>query len=389
MKKMNYLLLVFFASVFVVGCSQKEQLQVDDESATLKSASASGKYIVVLKEDPQISKADLQLRNSRVKEKALGLLKKNGVFNEIEEIYETALQGFTVKMSLGQLKKMEADPEIKYVEPDRVIALSPIEMKVKPGGGGTQPSQSIPWGISRVGGGQSGSYRGVAWIIDTGIDYSHPDLVVDKSRSKSFVNTATADDDNGHGSHVSGIIGAVDNSIGVLGVAPGATLIAVKVLNRNGSGTTSGVIAGVNYVAANGVSGDVANMSLGGGVSTTLDNAVLNASNVVKFCLAAGNESDDANNHSPARVNGNNILTVSAMAQGDIWAYYSNFGSSVDWCAPGSNIYSTYKGDGYATLSGTSMATPHVAGLLLLGDIKPGGYVSGDPDGDDDPIAHH
>lgn len=117
--------------------------------------------------------------------------------------------------------------------------------------------------------------------------------------------------------------------------------------------------------------------------------AVLNASAVVKFALAAGNESDNANNHSPARVNGLNIFTVSAMDITDSWASFSNYGNPpIDFCAPGVSVYSTYLNGGYATLSGTSMASPHVAGLLLLGNINIDGYVKGDPDGKADPIAH-
>jgi subtilisin family serine protease len=151
------------------------------------------------------------------------------------------------------------------------------------------------------------------------------------------------------------------------------------------------VIAGVDYVAANGANGDVANMSLGGPVSDALDDAVKNAaSNGIKFLLAAGNESDDANNHSPAHVNGSNIYTVSAMWDDDSWASFSNYGNPpVDYCAPGVYILSTYKNGGYETLNGTSMAAPHVAGILLLGNISTDGNVSGDPDGNADPIAIH
>ena len=154
-------------------------------------------------------------------------------------------------------------------------------------------------------------------MIDTGINLNHPDLNVDAARSRNFSNGNSPEDGNGHGSHVAGIIGAKNNSIGVVGVSPGATLVAVRVLNNAGSGSNSDVIAGVNYVAANGQSGDVANMSLGGGVSQALDQAVVNAAATgVKFTLAAGNESDSATNHSPARANGPNVYTVSAFAKG-------------------------------------------------------------------------
>ena len=133
-------------------------------------------------------------------------------------------------------------------------------------------------------------------------------------------------------------------------------------------------------------------MSLGGGVSPALDQAVVDAAQAsgAIFCLAAGNEGDDANNHSPARANGTNIVTVSASDINDNFAYFSNYGNPpIDWCAPGVSIKSTWKNGGYNTISGTSMATPHVAGVLLLGAGKTSGTVNGDPDGDPDPIISH
>ncbi|MFY9154091.1 MAG: S8 family serine peptidase [Prolixibacteraceae bacterium] len=396
MRKFYLFTAVCLFGLMLADCTQKESIlseptSVGENSEVLKSASMNNKYIVVLNADADISNSDLESRTVKVKGKALGLLKKYGVTDEVEEVYETALQGFAVKMAPGQAKKMESDSDVRYIEADQDMFISQdFKTKAKPGGTTPPPAQSIPWGITRVGGGITTSSH-TAWVIDTGIDFTHPDLNVDVSRSATFVSrTSSADDENGHGSHVAGTIAAINNSIGVVGVAPGTTLVAVRVLDRRGSGTTSGVIAGVNYVAANGVAGDVANMSLGGGVSTALDDAVLGASSVVKFALAAGNESDDANNHSPARVNGPNIYTVSAMANGDLWASFSNYSNPpVDFCAPGVSVYSTYKDGGYSTLSGTSMATPHVAGLLLLGSIKTSGYVIGDPDGNPDPIAHN
>jgi len=375
---MHVLTTALLAGLLIAGCSQKESINsVDEESLTLKNASVSGKYIVVLNEDVSIARADLQTRKAKLQGKASGLLKKYEVTGEVEEIYQTALQGFTVKMTPGQARKMGSDPDVKYVEADQVIVLSPINATGKPA---PQPvAQSVPWGITRVNGGISGVGK-TAWIIDSGIDLDHPDLTVDVARSKTFLGgTSTPDDQNGHGTHVAGTIAAKNNSIGVVGVAA-----------RRGSGSTSGVIAGVDYVATAASSGDVANMSLGGGVSVALDAAVSAASGSCKFSLAAGNETDNANNHSPARVDGANIYTISAMGEGDKWASYSNYGNPpVDYCAPGSSIYSTYKDGGYATLSGTSMAAPHVAGVLLLGAIRNGGSVSGDPDGNADVIASH
>jgi subtilisin family serine protease len=177
-----------------------------------------------------------------------------------------------------------------------------------------------------------------------------------------------------------------------VGVAANATVVAIRVLDAAGSGTSSGVIAGIDYVSANAKVGDVANMSLGGGASQAIDDAVLNASyKGILFALAAGNNSGNAALNSPARVNGANIFTISAMDSNDNWASFSNFGNPpVDYCMPGVYINSTWIGDGYATSSGTSMATPHMAGVLLLRGkaFTLSGSVKNDPDGVIDRIAH-
>lgn len=308
-------------------------------------------------------------------------------------VYTTAVKGFSAKMSATAAANLAArNPNIAYYEADKIVRIvaPPVQAKAKPAP--SQPPQTTPWGISRVSGVSNYTGSGTVWVIDTGIDLDHPDLNVDVGRSRGFLSSSTdPNDQNGHGSHVAGTIAAINNSIGVIGVAPGAPVVAVRVLDRRGSGTTSGVIAGVDYVAANGANGDVANMSLGGGVSATLDQAVINAAATgVKFALAAGNESDNANNHSPARANGANIFTISAFAQGDSFASFSNFGNPpVDFADPGVSVFSTYKDGGYATLSGTSMATPHATGVLLLGACRSGGTVSGDPDGNPDTICVH
>jgi subtilisin family serine protease len=186
-------------------------------------------------------------------------------------------------------------------------------------------------------------------------------------------------------------VAAIDNDIGVIGVASGASVIALRVLDRRGSGSDSGVIAGVDYVAENGSSGEVANMSLGGGFSQALNDAVVTAARSVTFVLAAGNESTDAGTQSPASAStgsGDNVHTVSAFGEGDSWASFSNFGNPrVDYAAPGVGVESTHKDGGYRSLNGNSMAAPHVAGLALLGVIRTDGTVSGDPDGNPDPIA--
>lgn len=318
--------------------------------------------------------------------------------DDIKNVYAFTVNGFAARLSEAQLQILSQDPRVRSVEQDYLVILAPPPGKGPgggDGGGDPSPSEVIPYGITRVGGGATYSGSGVAYILDTGIDLDHEDLNVNASMGfNAFTNgrdSKNLDDGNGHGTHVAGTVAAIDNEVGVVGVAAGATVVPVKVLDSRGSGSYSGVIAGVDFVGANGSNGDVANMSLGGPISQSLDDAVVAAAqNGIRFALAAGNSSEDANNSSPARVNGNNIYTVSAMDSNDDFAYFSNFGNPpVDYCAPGVSIQSTWKEGGYNTISGTSMASPHVCGLLLLGNIQTDGVVNGDPDGDPDPIAHN
>jgi subtilisin family serine protease len=377
--------------ILVSGCSKVVdplQPQSEESLAFQNGDPIPGQYIVVLGDANQgFSKA------AAVEQTARDIMIDNGVTSySLKYIYHNSIAGFTVYMDHDQdVLKLKKDSRIRYIEQDRFIVLK--KPGGKPGGGGGSQGQVTPWGITRVGGPLDGSGK-TAWIIDTGIDLDHPDLNVDASRGYSvFTNgpDASPDDNNGHGTHVAGIVAALNNNIDVVGVAAGATVVPVKVLDRRGSGSYSGVIAGVDYVAANASPGDAANMSLGGPVSTALDQAVLNAaSKGIKFAIAAGNESQDANNSSPARVNHQNVFTISAIDQNDVFASFSNYGNPpVDYAAPGVSIFSLYKGGGTTTMSGTSMASPHVCGLLLMGSIHSDGFAVGDPDGNPDPIAHH
>ncbi len=290
----------------------------------------------------------------------------------ISHVYGTAVHGFSGVIPPGQLDKITSDPRVKYIEQDSIVTIfkKPSGSPGKGGGSTTQPPQVIPTGIARIGGPLSGSVNVDVAVIDTGIDPTHPDLnVID---GVNFAKGKSWSDGNGHGTHVAGTIAAKNNEIGVVGVAPDARLYAVKVLDNRGSGFMSDVIAGVNWVASNANTIEVANMSLGGSVSSTLNTAVENAVAAgVVFVVAAGNESTDACSKSPASAP--NAITVSALddrdgiaSLTDPFASFSNYGSCVDMIAPGVLILSTWKDDGYNTISGTSMASPHVAGSAAL-----------------------
>ncbi len=326
-----------------------------------------GQYIVVLNAEPVRatgSGSTTQALNA-VDAKIEAVATAHGVTPI--DTYEYALAGFSATLTDAQVAALRMDPGVKMIEQDRVYHMV---------------AQTLPLGIDRIDGDISstksgdgtGTVSGVdIFIIDTGIDPTHPDLNV--VELKSFVKSnKTGKDDNGHGTHVSGTAAAKDNTSYVVGVAPGAALHGIKVLNSSGSGTTSQIVNGINYVTKWKLSHPdnpaVANMSLGGYAGTTaynsMDNAVVNSINAgVTYCIAAGNSSDDASLYTPAHVT--QALTVGAYdASNNTFAYFSNFGSIVDLEAPGVNVLSTYKGSTTATMSGTSMATPHVTGTAAL-----------------------
>ena len=289
---------------------------------------------------------------------AVQFLERRHAFRS-EHVYSAAIRGFSARLNARQIADLEDDPMVSHVELDGTMSIG---------------AQTLPWGIdaveadrsSTLAGNGSGSVPNVnVYIIDTGIDTSHADLnVVGHVRFASGPNT----DCHGHGTHVAGTVAASDNNLDVVGVAPGARLTGVKVLGCGGTGSTSGVMKGVDWVTANAVKPAVANLSLGGSASTALDNAIKASADIgVFYSIAAGNSGANACSYSPARAGTHNgVMTTAAVDSANREASWSNYGTCVDVWAPGVSILSTKKGGGTTTMSGTSMAAPHVGGTGAL-----------------------
>src|SRR3989338_3860590 len=267
--------------------------------------------------------------------------------------------------------KIAKDERVAYVETDFVVeALAAVDAKkaVAQARTPSQPAQVLPWGINRIdaeevwptGNTATGTDVG---IIDTGISTSHPDLAGNIKGGVSEVwYTSNYNDDNGHGSHVAGIVGALNNTIGVVGAGPVVNLYAIKVLDRNGSGYLSNVINGIDWATAHGMK--VVNMSLGCDCpSQAMHDAIIRAYNAGVVVVAAAGNSGGSVIYPAAY---EEVIAVGATDSSNTAPYWSSRGPEVDLAAPGVSIYSTYKGTKYATLRGTSMASPHVAGAAAL-----------------------
>ncbi|MFF4233769.1 S8 family peptidase [Streptomyces sp. NPDC001820] len=318
----------------------------------------SGSWIVVLKDTAP----------SSVRPAAQSLADR---YDSLTHVYSSSLRGFAVKASAAQAQRLASDPRVAYVEQDSRVALSATQ-------------SNATWGLDRIDQRQlpldtSYTYNTTAsnvsiYVIDTGVRTAHQEF-----GGRAVIGTdavgdgQNGNDCNGHGTHVAGTTAG-----STYGVAKGARIVGVRVLNCQGSGTTSGVVAGIDWVTANAVKPAVANMSLGGGASTSLDDAVKRSvASGVSYAVAAGNgnaggKAQNACNYSPARVP--EAITVGATDNTDTKASWSNYGTCLDLFAPGVGITSSWSTSDTATntISGTSMATPHVAGVAAL-------YLSGHP----------
>lgn len=383
--RLTVLSFLAFTLIVAFGCKKSDvKVKTSDEcftrSGITNGAVIEGQYIISYRSyDNHPSASAL-----RIAQVSKDVLVENGISaSALRSSFSGDLRGFVANLTSEEVIRIKNSGIVETVEPDRIIALGTCFTVVAPG--------LITWNVKKVGYGDGTGKT--AWIMDSGIDSDHPDLTVDLTRSKSFLpNNLSIDDENGHGTHVAGIIGGKNNTLGVLGVASGANLVSIRILDKEGVGTLSSTLQALSYISANAKAGDVVNMSFGEeGISDALDRQVKAiAAKGVFFTIAAGNDGKAANLFSPARANGTNIYTVSAVDSLNNFASFSNFGNdAVDFAAPGVRIVSTYKDGNYARMSGTSQAAPHVAGLLLLNgsNIRFSTTAINDNDGNPDKIA--
>lgn len=415
-KRTTYLALILFSIAFIFGCDNSVSVEdtpypTDQQVSTLEEQNLQkhktpqiieGEYIVIIKDiwNRQINEQTAQ----QVRELRNRVLTANRIEREsILHTYDYAVKGFAAKLTDQQFKALQKNPQIERITPNVMLGLATTSTPKSSSENeqinlsASSSSSGGNWGVARVGGPLDGSGKR-AWILDTGIDLNHSDLNVDTSNSASFIANESANDGNGHGTHVAGIIASTGNNTNVVGVAKGATVVPIKVCYDEAPSQfesqcpASSIINGIDYISIRAQPDDIVNLSFGGyDSSTNIDDAVINAANNgVRFTIAAGNSRMHAKDFTPARVNHQNTWTLSAMDNSDVFASFSNYGNPpIDFAAPGVDIFSLWKNGGTETISGTSMSAPHLAGLLLTvpNDISIDGYVSNDPSSSADPIA--
>lgn len=329
------------------------------------------------KRDQRAQEAD-KLRPGR-EAKLARFAQGKGVDQKIKHRYSHVLVGFSASLTKAEVEALRADPEVESVEPDVEMQLSPTLPIVQP----LLLTQKITCAVTNAGGFADGSKKNNwIWIVDTGIDTDHPDLTInlDPRYARSFVpNNASVEDCNGHGTHVAGIAAARNNTIGIVGISAGATVVPVRIGECDGTAASSAMVAALDHIGASDVYGDVVNLSFGSqnaarcgsSYPAALQRAiqVLTAGGT-SLCMSAGNEGALARESCPGCINGTRIYTIGALeALSDncyyVWASYSNTGTDIiDWVATGTGVQSTWLNGGYATCSGTSMAAPVVAGII-------------------------
>lgn len=354
MKRIALLLVVFAIGLISLGITLNISNAEKEPKYIKAEKPIPNRYIIVFEDWATGGKGN------RLQTDALAQSFSQTYNGKVFEVYETAINGFAAEFSPKEIQNMLEDPRIKYIEEDGEVTINATQT-------------GATWGLDRIDQRDrptNGTYvynatgNGVnAYIVDTGIRRTHNEFGSRAFNGYDAIGDGqNGNDCNGHGTHVAGTVGGT-----TYGVAKNVRLYAVRVLNCQGSGSTSGVIAGVNWVANNRTLPAVANMSLGGGASTSLDNAVNGAvSTGVTFVVAAGNENQNACNVSPARAA--NAITVGSTTSSDARSSFSNYGTCVDIFAPGSSITSAWHTSNTATntISGTSMAAPHVAGVAAL-----------------------
>ncbi|HEY0744847.1 MAG TPA: S8 family serine peptidase [Chryseosolibacter sp.] len=384
MLRRHHTLLLIWVFSFLIACEQDEKQDpggplVDcvTSGSSYHGQEVSDQYIVSFIDDARSS--------GRMSPAARTLEHHHIAASKIKDVIEgEGISNYVLNISDEEAQSLKNNSNVVAVEPDRYLSIKACFAVLEP--------TLVTWNVKKVGYGDGTTKT--AWILDTGIDLDHPDLNVDTQRSRSFNEGETsAEDNNGHGTHIAGVIGAKNNAIGTLGVASGATIVGLKILDENGEGLLSVALKAIAYVKTNGRAGDAVNISMGlEDVSEILEREVKALSDKgIYVVIAAGNESRPANNFSPARTAGKNIYTITAVDSTNRFASFSNYGNDVvDYAAPGVKILSTYKNGKYAIMSGTSMAAPHVTGLLLInnGVLNSDGTAIDDPDGTPDPIVH-